>query len=440
VPRFTVSALAGFAPLEVDFDASASSDPDGDIVSYSWTFGDGSTGSGRTVSHRYAEPGSYTPTLTVTDNRGAERTLAGENIVVRTAPGSGSHRIEGTVWHDADGDGRRGADEQTVPSLVVFLDDDDDGQLDSGEAASVTDLEGRYAFEGLDGTRPYTVTQALTLGWSNTAPGSGAASANLASRAPVLPIIGGGPADPGEFPFQVALVTASSGFQFCGGTFVAAGWVLTAAHCVDGATPQALRVLAGTYDLNAGGELLDVSRIFIHPNYSATNFVDNDIALLQLSAAPRYARVELLTPDRESLAAPGVTATVVGWGNTSNAGLPSSVLKKLQAVIITNGLCQTQLGNTILPVTICAGMAGSSESVCNGDSGGPLMVPFRSWWVQVGIVSFGANICFQPTAFARVSALVKFVTDRVPVERSGSVVVDWSGGVTEATVDFGNFR
>ncbi len=57
--------------LTVDFDASASYDPDGTIVNYDWDFGDGNVGNGVTVSHTYAGPGSYTVTLTVTGDFGA---------------------------------------------------------------------------------------------------------------------------------------------------------------------------------------------------------------------------------------------------------------------------------------------------------------------------------------------------------------------------------
>lgn len=54
----------------VDFDGSYSYDPDGSIVSYSWNFGDGTTGSGATVSHIFPYEGTFTVTLTVTDNSG----------------------------------------------------------------------------------------------------------------------------------------------------------------------------------------------------------------------------------------------------------------------------------------------------------------------------------------------------------------------------------
>lgn len=46
-------------------------DPDGTIVSYDWTFGDGNIGSGQTVTHDYTTAGTYTVTLTVTDDDGA---------------------------------------------------------------------------------------------------------------------------------------------------------------------------------------------------------------------------------------------------------------------------------------------------------------------------------------------------------------------------------
>lgn len=439
---FTTGTTAGPAPLDVSFDASSSADPDGTIESYAWSFGDGGTGTGVTATHTYGAAGLYTPTLTVTDDRGATSAASGDRISVNSPPGNGTNEINGLVWHDADADGQHDPGEEPIPEFVVFLDDDADGERDATELVFFTDENGMYRFEGLDDGGSYVVTQELGIGWTNTAPGvpPGPTRFDDESGIRVSAIIGGEQAAAGEFPFQVALVTSDTEFQFCGGTFIAAGWVMTAAHCVDGGTqPGALQVLAGTHDLTTGGQLLDVVRILIHPSFSANAFVDHDIALLELEGRYMYPRIELLTPDRVNMSDPGTLATAIGWGYTTINGNPSSTLKKLQAEIISNDECETLLDSNVQPVTICAGTAGSSSSVCSGDSGGPLMVPSRNRWLQVGIVSFGVNLCFQPSAFARVSALMGFVEANVPAEASGSVVVDWSGGAT-ATVNFGNFR
>jgi probable HAF family extracellular repeat protein len=55
----------------VAFDGSGSLDPDGDALTYAWTFGDGGTGTGVSPTHSYADNGVYPVTLVVTDTKGA---------------------------------------------------------------------------------------------------------------------------------------------------------------------------------------------------------------------------------------------------------------------------------------------------------------------------------------------------------------------------------
>jgi PKD repeat protein/subtilisin family serine protease len=84
VARFTYSPGNPLVNQWITFDATSSYDPDGSIVSYSWDFGDGATATGSRVTKRYSAAGTYTVTLTVTDNRGAMNS-ASQTITV-TSP------------------------------------------------------------------------------------------------------------------------------------------------------------------------------------------------------------------------------------------------------------------------------------------------------------------------------------------------------------------
>jgi DNA/RNA endonuclease G (NUC1) len=68
------------------FDASGSIDPNGTIASYTWDFGDGSAGSGASVSHTFAQDGAFTVRVTVTDNDGLTDTATFSVTVSNVAP------------------------------------------------------------------------------------------------------------------------------------------------------------------------------------------------------------------------------------------------------------------------------------------------------------------------------------------------------------------
>ncbi len=70
----------------IAFDGTSSTDPDNNIASYAWDFGDGKTGSGSIVDHTYENGGTYTVTLVVTDADGASSSATATVTVDHVAP------------------------------------------------------------------------------------------------------------------------------------------------------------------------------------------------------------------------------------------------------------------------------------------------------------------------------------------------------------------
>lgn len=122
----TASPTSGPAPLDVDFDASASSDPDGDILRFEWDFGDGSapvqTGA-PTVSHTYRAPGTYQARVVALDAAGARSAP----VSVRLDPGNDAPEV--TILSPEPGQ-RFAVGEQLV--LRASATDAQDGELPDG--------------------------------------------------------------------------------------------------------------------------------------------------------------------------------------------------------------------------------------------------------------------------------------------------------------------
>jgi glucose/arabinose dehydrogenase len=73
---------SGLAPLSVVLSAGASSDPDGDVLSFAWDFGDGSARAvGPVATHSYASNGPYPARVTVSDPRGGQATATAQVVV-----------------------------------------------------------------------------------------------------------------------------------------------------------------------------------------------------------------------------------------------------------------------------------------------------------------------------------------------------------------------
>jgi PKD repeat protein len=97
-PQVTAVAnpASGYVPLNVGFQASAS-DPDGFIASYFWSFGDGGWSSAAAPTHAYGTPGTYTASVTVTDNLGATAT---SSVSIQALPAPAGSDADGDLLPD----------------------------------------------------------------------------------------------------------------------------------------------------------------------------------------------------------------------------------------------------------------------------------------------------------------------------------------------------
>ena len=93
----TVQDFARVESINLKMHAIGSVDPDRDVMSYAWDFGDGGGGSGREVSHTYRDNGAYTVKLTVTDQHGAAASTSTLLRIANAGPELGSLTVPATI-------------------------------------------------------------------------------------------------------------------------------------------------------------------------------------------------------------------------------------------------------------------------------------------------------------------------------------------------------
>jgi hypothetical protein len=235
-------------------------------------------------------------------------------------------------------------------------------------------------------------------------------------------IFGGREAEPGAWPWQVALVfsrepDASLG-QYCGGTLIEPEWILTAAHCVEGFEPQEVDVVLGRHQLSSDeGERIAAGEIMIHPNFNYYTLndsydLDADIALIHLATPSTQQPVALFSGTAGEEETLYVGATVTGWGLTDQFRDPDA-LHEVVVPFVSPDVCTQAYGDFVTEGMICAGYPKGYKDACYGDSGGPLVVhdQEKGGWLQIGIVSWGeyCGLFGSPGVYTRIASFTEWL-------------------------------
>jgi len=231
-------------------------------------------------------------------------------------------------------------------------------------------------------------------------------------------IVGGHEAQEHQWPWQVALFIDDA--WFCGGALISENYVLTAAHCADGASY--FDIMAGAHNVRESSEphRVEITSFngWTHPGWD-TSDLSNDIALIELPSPidfNDYIKPSCM-PSAGDTADKGELVTCTGWGKPSDsAGGISPVLRMVEdRPIITNSECNDVYGIVGAGV-VCIDTSGG-KGTCNGDSGGPLNMKSEvtkagQQWKQVGVVSFGASAGCEvgyPAGFTRVEYYLDWI-------------------------------
>jgi len=195
----------------------------------------------------------------------------------------------------------------------------------------------------------------------------------------------------------------------CGGSLIAPGVVLTAAHCVDKfrQNPNELKVRCGEWDTQQETEPLphqdrQVAALDIHPEFEARN-LRNDFAVLFTSeefVLSSHIDTACLPQPGDSFTASTCFAT--GWGKDKfgASGEYQLVLKEIDLPVVDHDTCQDSLRQTRLGQKfkldssfVCAGGVNGKDT-CKGDGGSPLVCPSLydpNTYIQAGIVAWGVG-------------------------------------------------
>jgi secreted trypsin-like serine protease len=222
-------------------------------------------------------------------------------------------------------------------------------------------------------------------------------------------IVGGTGTNTAKYPWQVRLeVDTNEGTFLCGGAIIHSRIVLTAAHCLTGAT--GVTTYFGRDQASSGGVTSQPYGWITTDGYNASAF-DNDYGLLfyDTPIPSAFRPIQIAGPGETTLWRAGRTATAVGFGNVSEGGSTSPTLQEVALPIQSDSTCSAPGAyGTFYRASsmLCVGYPEGGRSTCQGDSGGPLVVPGDNGvWRVAGVVSWAEGCARpgKPTVFTRIA-------------------------------------
>jgi|GEM_PF-3016537 len=225
----------GVVGTAVSFSGAGSSDPKGEQLTYAWTFGDGSTGTGVAPTHAYATAGTFTVQLTVTntDNLSASATTTAKVATSGQAPvAHTSGPYNGAAGAAIRFSGSRSKDPAGSPLTYAW-------NFGDGGTGNVVELSHTYAAGGT-----YTVTLTVTnqLGLSNTTTTTATVTGAGSTKPPVAKAGG-----PYTGVAGTAVSFSGAGSSDPGGLALTYAWAFGDGGTGTGVSPTHTYASAGTY-------------------------------------------------------------------------------------------------------------------------------------------------------------------------------------------------
>ena len=180
-------------------------------------------------------------------------------------------------------------------------------------------------------------------------------------------IVGGHVIKITEAPWQISMQNPD--FHACGGSIIHPKFVLTAAHCTDGAFVSTLNIRAGSEYHRTGGIKVKVAKVYQHPSFSYIT-IDYDYSILELEMELKFSdKIGTIgLPKHDEDVDDNAMCFVTGWGKTQSSSQSKHKLRGALVPKTNQRTCSRDyfFFRKITGRMICAGFEKGQVDACQG--------------------------------------------------------------------------